>query len=198
MSTAIVDAWVTRTGDPCGITPREREFSIYVLECNGRILEWCGKKYSNMLTKCGHLEFELPPGCYIVGAVLSPSAIGTSTGKSLGNHLTHIAVVRVNCGDHVCVTLFDSSLHVCGTWIGAAINTYVANPRMREQLGAELFGAMQNAAAAVERMVKLLPPDPIGETTRALAAVPQPRQPAADADEAPRKASKKGASKKGR
>lgn len=169
MSMATVDVWITDTGDPCRITTRE--FSVYVLECNGKVLKWCNRTYSNLRTKCGHLELEIPPGCYIVGAVLSPSA--PDSGTSLGNHLTHIAVVRVNCREHVCVTLFDSSLHVCGTWIGAAINTHVANPRVRRELGAEAIGAMQNAAVAVEKMLKFLPADPIAETTRALATRPQ-------------------------
>lgn len=183
MSTSKVDVWITETGDPCRIA--KREFSVYVLECSGKVLQWCNKRYANdpnakgkndppkdqkdalwMRTKCGHLEIELPPGCYVVGAVQNSAGI-----EPLGNHLTHIAIVRVNCDDHVCVTLFDSSLHVCGTWIGAAINTYVANPRLG--LNPELVGAMQNAAVAVERMVKLLPPDPIGEATLALANVPR-------------------------
>ena len=38
-----------------------------------------------------------------------------------GNRLTHVQVVRANCGDHVCVTLFSPSLWFCGTWFRAAV-----------------------------------------------------------------------------
>lgn len=41
---------------------------VHILHCNGEILKWCGKKYANLPTQCGHLEVEIPPGCYMVVA----------------------------------------------------------------------------------------------------------------------------------
>jgi hypothetical protein len=169
MSTAKVDVWITATGDACRIATQEH--FVYVLHCNGDVLTWCGKTYSGMLTSCGHLEIEIPPGCYIIGAVESTGGV-----TPLGNGLTHIAVVRANCGDEKCVTLFSSSLHLCGTWLGAAINTYVlglgfggggggGGPR----LAPNVLGALQNAGKAMDALVKVLEPDRLSAATLALA-----------------------------
>lgn len=161
MSTATLNIWVTRRGDPCRIEDTF-EHRVYVTHCNGDILEYCRKKYVNLFTKCGHLELEVPPGCYIVGAV-GGWAPDEPTSQYLGNFLTHVAIVQAKCGDHVCVTLFDPSLHYCGTWIGAAINTHLIGggnvvPR-------ELVAPLKNAGAAVDALVKVLPPDRFAVTT---------------------------------
>lgn len=175
MSTAKLNIWITKTGDPCRIATTKH--FVYVLHCNGDILEWCkdGKpfKYVGIPTVCGHLELEIPPGCYIVGAVVwpRPPEKGLS-GQELGNVLTHIGIVRANCGDHVCVTLFEPSLHVCGTWLGAAINTHVAGGG-GPALPPELIATMKKAKAAVDEMLKAIPPDPLSAKTAALAVRPR-------------------------
>ena len=164
MSTANLNIWITQRGDPCRIATTEH--FVYVLECcTGKPLRWCDKVYSGLRTKCGHLELEIPPGCYIVGAVESTAGI-----PPLGNCLTHIAMVRANCGDHACVTLFDPSLHLCGTWLGAAINTYVAGTHGGPPLNRDLVAVLQNAGAAVNKMLQVIEKDPLSETTNALAA----------------------------
>ena len=180
MSTATLNIWITQRGDPCRIATTEH--FVYVLECcTGKPLRWCKKEYSGLRTSCGHLELEIPPGCYIVGAVESTAGVAP-----LGNSLTHIAMVRANCGDHVCVTLFDPSLHLCGTWLGAAINTYVAGRGGGPPLNQNLIGLLQNAGRAVDALVKAIPEDPISAQTAALAALPRPS------------AAAKGKAKKGR
>jgi len=159
MGTNNLQVWITQRGDPCRIATTEH--FVYVLECcTGKPLRWCDKVYSGLRTKCGHLELEIPPGCYIVGAVESTAGI-----PPLGNCLTHIAMVRVNA----CVTLFDPSLHLCGTWLGAAINTYVAGRGGGPRLGPDVIGVLQNAGKAVDALLKAIPEDPLSAQTNALA-----------------------------
>jgi hypothetical protein len=79
-------------------------------------------------------------------------------------------MVRANCGDHACVTLFDPSLHLCGTWLGAAINTFVAGTHGGPALNRDLVAVLQNAGAAVNKMLQVIEKDPLSETTNALAA----------------------------
>src|SRR5262245_43268332 len=88
MSTARLNVWITQQGDPCRIENKKTLF-VHVLHCNGEPLEWCGRKYLHIPARCGHLDIEIPPGCYIVGAVENPQGI-----PPLGNHLTHVAIVR--------------------------------------------------------------------------------------------------------
>lgn len=117
--TATLCVWVTEIGDPCRIMETEKMY-VHVLLCNGKPLEWCKRKYSFIPTECGHVEIKVPPGCYSVLATHSPQGQGV---KPLGNRLTHIQVVRVNCGDEVCVTLFSPSMWHCGHWFGGALKT---------------------------------------------------------------------------
>jgi len=117
MSTATLNVWVTDIGDPCHIT--DREYFVTIVDCAGRVLEWCGRKFSFIPARCGHAEIQgIPPGCYAVFAGQDPKGIGI---PPFGNLLTHVQVVRLNCGDHACVTLFAPAFHFCGTWFTQAL-----------------------------------------------------------------------------
>lgn len=173
MSTAKLNVWITEKGNPCRIdnNPQKRrdlkepiQLFVYVLHCNGQILEWCGTKYVGLQAKCGHLSLEIPVGCYLVGAVESTGR-DAAPGKALphlGNHLTHIAIVRANCGDEVCVTLFNPTFHHCAHWLGTAIKNHLAVGGAGLQQ--EANAAMRNTARAVEELVRVLPPDPFTVT----------------------------------
>lgn len=162
MSTARLNVWITEVGDPCKIDLKHRWF-VHVLRCDGSLLRWCrdGQEadYTNIETKCGHVEFDVPPGEYLVMATWSP---GTGEPHELGNHLTHIQVVRVNCGDHACVTLFPPTAHFCGTWFQIAINTLMELGDVNPDLG-------QRAVAAIQEVVQALPEDPLSTATARLA-----------------------------
>jgi hypothetical protein len=83
---------------------------VTIKDCTGRILEWCGKVYSRVgPTECGHIEIEVPPGCYVL------SAIGYATGH---NTFTAPAFVLVGCDETACVNLLAPIQHNCGWyWI---------------------------------------------------------------------------------
>lgn len=129
MSTANLNVWITDIGDPCHIT--DKEYYVTIVDCGGNVLEWCGKppglgpepaKYAFIPAKCGHVAIDIPPGCYAVFAGQDPKGIGI---PPFGNLLTHVQVIRANCGDHICVTLFAPSLHYCGTWFTKALQEVV-------------------------------------------------------------------------
>lgn len=167
MSTARLNVWASVIGRPCEIESKKTLY-VYVLHCDGRVLEWCGRKYVALPTKCGHLEVEIPPGCYIVGAVENPNGI-----PPLGNHLTHIQIVRANCGDHVCVTLFNPTLHFCGHWFKTAMTGHAAAGG--QGVPRELTAAMRNAIDAVEKVEALLPQDPMVAQMKGVEAIPRPK-----------------------
>ena len=83
---------------------------VTIKDCTGRILEWCGKVFSRVgPTECGHIEIEVPPGCYILSAI----------GKAReGNVFTAPALVQVRCDEITCVNLLAPIRHYCGWyWI---------------------------------------------------------------------------------
>lgn len=147
MSTSVINVFCTKRGT-CDIT--SETLFVYVTDCRGRILEWCGKRYVNIPARCGHATIEVPPGCYFVGAVENPKGI-----KPLGNHLTHLGVVQVRCGDHACVTLFDPTLHFCGTWFKNAVTTHL----QAQALPATAQGTAREAVRAVENLLGAIEPD---------------------------------------
>ena len=158
MSTATLNVWVTEVGEPCKID-MEHQWFVHVLHCDGTALNWCDREYINILTKCGHVEIEVPPGQYMVVATWSPGQPKNPT--QLGNHLTHLQIVRVNCGDHACVTLFPPTAHFCGWWFIRALRDAVA-------LDALDRGVADEAYAAVERVLDALPANEFTEATKRL------------------------------
>lgn len=158
MSTAKLNVWVTRVGDSCHID-NEHQWYVHILHCDGELLRWCDRVYTNLPTKCAHLEVEIPPGCYMVCATWSPAPAGTVTPTTLGNHITHLVVIRADCGDDVCITLFPPTFHWCGTWWLVALREQIALQRFPEQA----IRAADAAANAVDELLKQLPMDPLTE-----------------------------------
>ena len=151
--TAKLCVWVTEFGDPCHIMSSE-QFFVHVTDCEGNVLKWCDRQYSFVPTKCGMVEIEVPPGCYSVFA--THTAQQNQGVQPFGNRLTHVQVVRVNCGDHVCVTLFSPSMWYCGTWFRDALDAY-KGVFERAKIDPKLATTAGNA---VDALLKALKPDP--------------------------------------
>ena len=161
MSAVTLNVWITNFGDPCHLiqeTATEKWY-VHIVDCAGNALKWCGKTYTFMYAKCGHLEVEIPPGCYAVfaGHSASPGSV-----PPFGNRLTHVQVVRANCGDHVCVTLFSPTLWYCGTWFAHAVATQL--PALQQaKVDAKIATA---ATQAVQALLDKIPADAFTANTR--------------------------------
>jgi hypothetical protein len=163
MSTATLNVWITEIGDPCHIinpSPQENWY-VHILDCDGKVLEWCDRRYRDIRTRCGHAEIEVPPGCYTVMASHSQEGEGV---PPFGNRLTHVQIVRVNCGDHACVTLFSPSLWNCGTWFRTALRAQAAG-LTEAGVKAETTRA---AADAIDDILTQLKPDTFTQNMEAL------------------------------
>jgi hypothetical protein len=154
MSTAKLNVWITRHADACHIDDQEHYY-VHITDCHGNPLVWCKKTYTFLEAKCGHLEVEIPPGCYTVFASHTPREAVAPPYQPFGNRLTHVQVVRANCGDHVCVTLFAPGMHYCGTWFKLALETQI------EAIGNNHIDAKlaRTAAEAVGAFIGKLQPD---------------------------------------
>jgi hypothetical protein len=136
----------------------QEPYFVHIVDCNGRPLRYCGKTYAFLPAKCGHLEVDVPPGCYSVFAGHTPNP---GHGPTFGNRLTHVSVIRVNCGDHACVTLFAPALSHCGTWFAYALNTQLAG-LVKANVERKLATA---AVEAVNALLAKLPPDEFAQNT---------------------------------
>jgi hypothetical protein len=108
---------------------------VTIKDCCGRILEWCGKKYSRVgPTKHGHIEIEVPPGCYIL------SAISIATGS---NTFTAPAYVQVDCGETVCVNLLAPIQNTCSWYDIAGIRQGVRDKVIPPEVANKAIAAIR-------------------------------------------------------
>lgn len=140
MSTAILNVWITNLGEPCSISNDVGSgipyaWSVAVSHCDGRVLNWSegryrfhkddkwipisrhtppggtpGWWYEMIPTHNGHVEIELPPGCYTVRGSMHTWFVN---GVLRGNWATDRAVIQACCDKDICVTLYASSFQPC-------------------------------------------------------------------------------------
>ncbi len=140
MSTSILNVWITNLGDPCSIANDAGagipyRWSVAVFHCDGKVVNWSegryrfhkedkwtpipfhtpsggkpGWWYEMIPTRDGHVEIELPPGCYVVrGSMHTWFQYETL----FGNWATDRGVVQACCGKDVCITLYAPSFQPC-------------------------------------------------------------------------------------
>jgi hypothetical protein len=111
-------------------------WSVAVSHCNGTVLNWsegrfrhhrddkwtpiqqhtpaggttAGWWYEMIPTRDGHVEIELPPGCYSVRGSMHTWFVN---GVLHGNWATDHAIVQACCGEERCITLYASSFQPC-------------------------------------------------------------------------------------
>jgi hypothetical protein len=149
MGMAKLNVWVTDTDDPCSISNRTWYVTIY--DCDGRVLEWCGRKYVVLPARCGHLEVELPPGCYRVTAVWSFRVAG---GIIYVNHFTDSAVVQACCDETTCVTLFNPSIHRCGTILVRAVRDLLLQKAIAPAIARQVENTLNELLQQLPRPIK--------------------------------------------
>ena len=121
MGLSKLNIFVSGIDDPCSVD--ERTWYVTIYNCEGKVLSFCGRRYVVIPAKCGHVEVEVPPGCYYIKAVWGYTEV--SPGVYRANHFTDAAIVTVCCGQHVCVKLFNPSAHRCGYIYALALNDLV-------------------------------------------------------------------------
>ena len=137
MGMAKLNVWISGLDDPCSVD--DRTWYVLVYDCDGRVLEWCEKRYAVLPAKCGHLEVEVPPGCYYIRAVWGY----VRTEKGLwANHFTDAAIVQARCEETTCVKLFNPSAHRCGYIFDLAIKDLVKQRAIEPDLGKGLQDAI--------------------------------------------------------
>jgi hypothetical protein len=129
MATSTLNVYITELGEPCTIT--NRRWMVAVSHCDGRVLNWSegryrhrsgepwtqipshvppsspplptGWYYDSIPAMNGHVEIEVPPGCYVLRATMHS---WFTHGLIYGNWATDHAIVQACCGKDVCVTLY--------------------------------------------------------------------------------------------
>lgn len=124
MALGKLNVFVSALDDGCRIDSRDWFVTIY--DCEGRVFEWCGRRYVVLRAPCGHLEVELPPGCYTLVAVWGFWT--DPAGNIFGNHLTDHGVAQVCCDETTCVTLYTPSAHRCGQLFKVALQVLERRP----------------------------------------------------------------------
>ena len=144
MGLSKLNVFVSGIDDPCSVDNRTWYITIY--NCDGSVLDWCGKRYVVMKAPCGHLEVKVPPGCYYVKAVWGFTVVLPGL-VYRANHFTDAGIVTLCCDQHACVKLFNPSAHRCGYIYVRALRDLVA----QKAIGGDL---VENVGAAVDEINK--------------------------------------------
>jgi hypothetical protein len=89
MSTGKIEVWIVGRESLCSVS--QHEWKVCLLDCcSRRPVTFCGRELCEP-TKCGTVDFEVPPGCYFVWAS--------------GPNDFAFGVATVGCGQQVCLTL---------------------------------------------------------------------------------------------
>jgi len=153
MGMAKLQIWFTAEGSPCTISERDEHdnlpWEVAIMHCSGKVLNWCGRRYVGLKAPCGHLEVEVPPGCYIIrgGENMGVDHHGGVT----GNHMTDHAVVTACCDESTCVTLFAPSLHNCVFGVAAAVQGAIAFNKLPAEIGRPALAALKTLAERLPR-----------------------------------------------
>ena len=169
MSTAKLNIWITNLGDPCTIANDigagiPYAWSVAVLHCDGRVLNWSegryrlhaddkwtpiprhtpsggtpGWWYEQVPTRDGHVEIEVPPGCYVVRGSMHTWFVN---GVLHGNWATDHGIVQVCCGDDACVKLYASSFQPCDAIMLRVLSLLVRYKAVGEAEGAAAIRAL--------------------------------------------------------
>lgn len=167
MGVGRLNVWVSDVADPCGTWPEGGAMTI--LDCKG-ILVWpCGRfrtegtdwkkvpngRYHNLPFRCGHLEAELPPGCYwvVVGAVYPKK------GYIHFNKTTHVGIAQVGCDQSACVKLYNPSLWLCWKWFRTGLHALAEAGD--DLVDPEEIRRLENRVE--RRILRKIPPDPKDE-----------------------------------
>lgn len=147
MSLGKLNVFITELDNGCKVDSRTWFVTIY--DCDGRVLEWCGRRFAVIPAPHGHLEIDVPPGCYTLLAVWSFGV--TPAGVIFGNHFTDHGVVQVCCGEETCVTLFTPSAHRCGILFDVALQQF------QKREGGPPAEVVARAREAIAEVIQFLP-----------------------------------------
>jgi hypothetical protein len=145
MGLAKLNIWVSGTDDPCSVSPIT--WYVTIFDCDGNVLNWHGRNYVVMPAPFGHLEVDVPPGCYYIKAVWGFWLVAGPVIRYRVNHFTDAAIVQACCDQHVCVKLFNPSIHRCGEIVVRAVRDLmlqkVIQPKQLEQVKVALNEALK-------------------------------------------------------
>jgi hypothetical protein len=105
MGLRTLNVWVHDQADPCKIS--DETWFVTITYCSGASVEWCGTTYAFMEAKCGHLEVELPPGCYVAFASRFVFVPGNPFPFNRILISSHFALAMVGCDQIACVHLYN-------------------------------------------------------------------------------------------
>jgi hypothetical protein len=135
MGLARLNVWIRYEPDitwSCKVDTSNRWW-VTIKDCTGRILEAEGKLFSRVgPTEHGHIEIEVPPGCYVL------SAIGYAKGS---NTFTAPALVQVRCGETACVNLLAPIEHTCSWYFIAGVRQGVRDKTIPREVADKAIDA---------------------------------------------------------
>lgn len=148
MGLRTLNVWIHDQADPCKIS--DETWFVTVTYC-GASVEWSGTTYTFIEAKCGHLEIELPPGCYVVFASRFVFVPCNPIPFNWIFISSHFALVMVGCDQIACVHLYNPSYRQMVRPPGEAAWAMVEKHEVPKEAAEPLAGAVN---AVLEHLPK--------------------------------------------
>ena len=137
MGTGRLNIWISEVRQPCKIS--NSTWWVALTDCDGEVLEWCGRRYAPLKAPCGHLEVELPPGTY---KVFATGPVRFRQPYVYYNVFTDTAIVHICCDETRCVTLYPPTYHRCGFYLLLATEALLRNKLLPKEQANNLVEAI--------------------------------------------------------
>jgi hypothetical protein len=152
MGVGRLDVWIADLADPCKIS--NNDWRVTVTDCKNQVIQWCDNDYFAVLARCGHVELELPPGCYMVTGTLILPTFPLPQPPSPPPfpwiiYRTHVGILTLGCDERACVRLFAATYR--RGWRDILLATHLlarqdALPQdVADQVARAMDAALQNA-----------------------------------------------------
>jgi len=141
-----LNVWIADVVDPCRIS--DLTWFVNVTDCDGRVVQWCNRRYAGIPARCGHVEVELPPGCYIVSAAKS---FAVAPPFLYLNYITHFAMVQVRCDEKACVKLYAPTYHMCWRFIFLGTQALAQHQAIPREKADRLLAALNDVIPHVPK-----------------------------------------------
>lgn len=169
MGVGRLNIWVSDVADPCGIWSGGGKMTIF--DCK-EVFHWpCGRYmdpkgnwepvpngvYKNIPFICGHLQVELPPGCYWV---IAAQSVTPGHGYIHLNYTTHVGIAQVRCDETTCVKIYNPSIKLCWNWFWVGAKILAAEGKLDAKVVGQIEEIVEN------RLLKEIPALPAEEMIR--------------------------------
>lgn len=159
MGMAKLNIWVSAPNEPC--QTYDGDCLIHIFDCDLQPLKWGGRIYKDLKAKYGHLEIDVPPGCYLIIAQIIIGPIKEEYYKIT----SHSAVIQARCDEVTCTKLYFAYLKPEINVIGHEIGRLLKHKLVKAEICNKAIEALKALSDSMPDPPKSIDFEKLGDAT---------------------------------